>query len=151
MFTNAQSLRDFIKNRKGVHCWVTFFARKLIEKFTNKNDDNGYIVLEEAPIWCFSLSGKETRPDAMIIEVYTEDKIVVIIECKTYENEFGKGKDQIRGYMRDLGCGHGVLMNVDKAITFRLDTNDEIVSSGIIDLSKDGGLNELIAFVNEAE
>ena len=150
MFTSPQSLRNFIKTKQEIHCWVTFFVRKLVEKFTNKSDDNGYIVLEEVPIWRFSSSGKETKPDVVIIEIYTEDKIVLVIECKTYEYEFKKGKDQIRGYMRDLECESGILMNVDKAITFRLDNSDEIISSNIIDLSKVNGLNELIEFVNES-
>lgn len=146
--TTTSGIRDYAKSHPPSHAWVTYFARRFVEKFTNKNEDNGYALVEEIPIWKITFINTERRPDMVILNVLIGDKVVLVIECKINENEFDVGEDQLRGYMRDLECDYGVLMNLYHAYMFERGTDNKIRNIGTVNFEENQEHDLLIEFIN---
>ncbi|KXN70109.1 hypothetical protein CONCODRAFT_85496 [Conidiobolus coronatus NRRL 28638] len=131
--------------RHNYESWVVCMAKDIIE-VSNKRRSNGFFALPE--YYISSLIGRNRKADLAIIEIIDQnDNVILLIECKVKKTDFPRGENQLRGYMADLDCNYGILMNADYYRTLVMNNNGEITISNDIELNEPG-IQTIVNYVN---
>lgn len=137
--------RDLASN-KDYECFVVAFAQSII-RATNKTDANGYFAIPEYHVRAFNVASCVSRADVVIIELIFNERVVLVIECKVNEDDLDEAEDQLRGYMRDLDCNHGMTMTANTAVLYARD-NRRIQNLQRYDLNNTNEIQAVINWIN---
>ncbi|KXN67850.1 hypothetical protein CONCODRAFT_72675 [Conidiobolus coronatus NRRL 28638] len=127
--------------------YVVSLATSIISS-TEKVFKNGYRTLTEYPLRDYE-DGNVTRAD-VIIKVRKGNRVVLVIECKVEEEDFEIGEIQLEGYMIDLRCGNGILMNATNVRTYSYKVGSKQKPHQVSELKIDSenGIKEIIDYIN---